>query len=332
MRAKSRRRSDVSIKFGATYPTLDLGTDPDTLRRWAQGLEAAGYDELFIPEHVVGINAQQRPDWEPLNPNTLRRGKPIYDHTFPFYEPFVAMGFLASVTNRILLTSGIVIAPQRQTALLAKQAAVADVLSRGRVRLGVGVGWSDAEFEAMGADFSVRGRRLDEQIELLRRLWTEESVTYKGRFDTLHAAGLAPMPVQRPIPIIVGGDSDAALERAARLGDGWFLTHTAAESVDRVTRFWKRVDQLGRRPGMSLVGTVYQGPGTPESMVSDIALWSSLGATHLNLRTATYPVQWRGSEVVRRSDVAEHVDALRRVREAWLDQEPEPQIVNVNVD
>jgi len=139
----------MAIKFGATYPTLDVGTDPDTLRRWAQGLEECGFDELFIPEHVVGINAGQRPGWTPLNPNTLERGKPIYDHTNPFYEPFVAMGFLAAVTSRILLTSGVMIAPQRQTALMAKQAAVADVLSRGRIRLGVGVGWNDAEFDAI---------------------------------------------------------------------------------------------------------------------------------------------------------------------------------------
>ena len=315
----------MAIKFGATYPTLDVGTDPDTLRRWAQGLEECGFDELFIPEHVVGINAGQRPGWTPLNPNTLERGKPIYDHTNPFYEPFVAMGFLAAVTSRILLTSGVMIAPQRQTALMAKQAAVADVLSRGRIRLGVGVGWNDAEFDAMGADFKVRGRRLDDQIVVLRRLWTEESVTYQGRFDRLDAAGLAPLPVQRPIPIIVGGDSDAAMERAARLGDGWFLTHTAAECVDRAQRFWKRVDELGRRTEMSLVGTVYQGPREPEAMLDEIAVWDSLGATHLNLRTATYPIQWSDGRLVRKTDVNEHIDALRRVHAAWVARQRDSQ-------
>jgi probable F420-dependent oxidoreductase len=308
----------MGMKFGATYPTLDLGTDPDVLRRWALGLEAAGFDEIFIPEHVVGINVDRRPDWRPLNPNTLERGKPIYDHTYPFYEPFVVMGFLASVTDSILLSSGVMIAPQRQTALIAKQAAVADVLSRGRIRLGVGVGWNDAEFDAMGADFKRRGRRLDEQIHILRRLWTEQSVTYRGRFDTLDAAGLAPMPVQRPIPILIGGDSDAALERAARLGDGWFLTHIAAECADRTERFWKRVGQLGRRDEVSLVGTVYQGPREPESMSDDIAAWAELGATQVNLRTATYPAQWAQGQLVRKTDVEEHVDALRRARQAWL--------------
>lgn len=306
------------IRFGATYPTLDLGTDPDVLRRWAQGLERIGFDELFIPEHVVGINAELRPDWRPLNPNTLKPDVPLYDHTNPFYEPFVVIGFLAAVTNRIVLTSGVLIAPQRQTALVAKQAAIADVLSRGRLRLGVGVGWNEAEFAALGSDYTTRGRRLDEQIGLLRRLWTEESVTFEGSFDSLQAAGLAPLPVQRPIPIVIGGDSDAALERAATVGDGWFLTHVAAESVDRAERFWKRVDELGRRDEVGLVGTVYQGSGQPEDMVRQIREWDALGATHLNLRTATYPIQWSEGRLVRKTDISEHLGALERARELWL--------------
>jgi probable F420-dependent oxidoreductase len=307
----------AQIKFGATYPTLDLGTAPDRLRQWAVGLESAGFDELFIPEHVVGINATQRPEWQPLNPNTLTPGKPIYDHTNPFYEPFVAMGFLAAVTSRVLLTSGVLIAPQRQTALMAKQAAIADVLSNGRIRLGIGVGWNDAEFVALGADFKVRGRRIDEQIALLRRLWTEESITVEGRFDSFDAVGLAPLPVQRPIPIVIGGDSDPALERAARLGDGWFLTHTAAESVDRVERYWRRVDELGRRREVGLVGTIYQGAREPEALLPEVEAWAALGATHLNIRTATYPIQWSEGQLVRKSDVAQHVDDLQRLRQAW---------------
>jgi alkanesulfonate monooxygenase SsuD/methylene tetrahydromethanopterin reductase-like flavin-dependent oxidoreductase (luciferase family) len=164
----------AELRFGATYPTLDLGTDPAVLRDWAVGVEGIGFDEVFIPEHVVGINVVARPGWSPLNPNTLESGPPIYDHLDPFLEPFVAMGFLAAITSRITLTSGVLIAAQRQTALVAKQAAIADVLSGGRIRLGIGVGWNDAEFDALGADFHQRGRRLGEQIHLLRRLWTEE--------------------------------------------------------------------------------------------------------------------------------------------------------------
>jgi probable F420-dependent oxidoreductase len=229
------------------------------------------------------------------------------------------MGYLAAVTRRIGLTSAVMIAPQRQTALMAKQAAIADVLSRGRIRLGVGVGWNDAEFDALGADFTTRGRRLDEQIRIMRRLWTEESVTFEGQFDTLVSVGLAPLPVQRPIPIIVGGDSPPAMERAAALGDGWFLTHAAAECIERTQRFWKRVDELGRHDGMMLVGTVYQGHRQPAELLEDIALWAELGATHLNVRTSSYPVQGADGKLVRKADVGEHVDALSDVRRLWLE-------------
>ncbi|MER5628032.1 LLM class F420-dependent oxidoreductase [Streptosporangium sp. NPDC002544] len=304
--------------FGSTYPTADLGTDPSVLAAWARGLEEIGFGELYVPEHVVGVNAEVRADWRPLNPHTLQADKPIYDHRNPFLEPLVAMGFLAGVTHSITLMSGVLVAPQRQTALLAKQAAIADVLSGGRIRLGIGVGWNDAEFAALGADFRTRGRRMDEQIALLRRLWTEETVSAQGRWDNLDAVGICPLPVQRPIPLVVGGDSDAALDRAAARGDGWFLTHTAAESVDRTKRFWDRVDELGRRAGMSLVGTIYQGDREPEAMLDEVAAWVELGATHLNIRTASYPAQWTPGQHGRKTDVAEHIDALRRLRAAWL--------------
>ena len=235
------------MRLGVMLPLTDIGGEPGVMREFAQAAEEIGYTNLGLPDHVLGVNVTERPDWRPLNPTTLENDKPVYDHTLPFYEPFVAMGYLAAVTDRIGLTSGVMIAPQRQTALMAKQAAIADVLSRGRIRLGVGVGWNDAEFDALGADFTTRGRRLDEQIRIMRRLWTEESVTFEGQFDTLVSVGLAPLPVQRPIPIIVGGDSPPAMERAAALGDGWFLTHAAAECIERTQRFWNRVDELGHR-------------------------------------------------------------------------------------
>jgi probable F420-dependent oxidoreductase len=306
------------VRFGTTYPTLDLGTDPAVLRDWAVGVESIGFDELFIPEHVVGINVASHPGWNPLNPNTLRPGPPIYDHLDPFLEPLVAMGFLAAVTSRITLTSGVLIAPQRQTALLAKQAAIADVLSNGRVRLGVGIGWNDAEFEALGADFGQRGRRLDEQIHVLRRMWSEESVTFAGRYDRLLGAGLCPMPVQQPIPLLIGGDSEAARERAARLGDGWFITHSAAEAADRCARFWARVDDLGRRDGMSLVGTIQLGTRAGAQVLPDIVAWRDLGATGLNLRTSRYAPGAPHRGRVRSAEVDEHLNALDAARRAYL--------------
>jgi probable F420-dependent oxidoreductase len=307
----------VTIKLGATYPTLDLGTDPAVLRDWAVGVESIGFDEIFIPEHVVGIDTRLRPQWEPLNPTTLQTGKPIYDHTSPFFEPFVAMGFLAAVTTRITLTSGILVVPQRQTALIAKQAAVADVLSAGRIRLGIGVGWNDGEYSALGADFHVRGIRMDEQIEVLRRLWTEESVTFSGRFDRLDAAGVCPMPVQRPIPLIIGGDSGPAMERAVRRGDGWFLTRTATESVARTRLFWQRADELGRRAQLCLIGTVSQGRRAGAALLDEVAAWSHLGATHVNIRTATSPAPWPDAPG-RKAAVDDHLEPLRAVHDGWL--------------
>src|SRR6185436_13789954 len=142
-------------------------------------------------------------------------------HEHPFHEPMVLFGFLAGVTAHLQLTTGILILPQRQTALVAKQAAEIDVLSNGRLRLGVGLGWNHVEYEALGMDFRTRGRRVEEQVEVLRKLWTEPLVTYRGTGHVIDNAGLNPMPVQRPIPIWFGGSAEPALKRAARLGDGW---------------------------------------------------------------------------------------------------------------
>jgi probable F420-dependent oxidoreductase len=306
----------VTIKYGTTYPTMDLGTDPNILRDWAQGLESIGYDELYIPEHVVGVDISKRPEWRPLDPNTLRSGLPLYGHTAPFLEPCVAMGFLAGVTTSITLTSGILVLPQRQTALVAKQLAIADVLSGGRVRLGVGAGWSDAEYVALGSDYPTRGKRMDEQIEILRRFWTEESVTYEGRFHSLDAVGICPLPVQRPIPVLIGGDSDAARRRAVTIGDGWFVTSPLDTIRDKITLFWAEADNLGKTGGLTLTGTIYLGSRQPEELAEDIAAWKAVGATHLNLRTSSYPIQWEAGQIVRKSDVDQHIEALLRIKDA----------------
>ena len=306
----------MTIKFGTTYPTMDLGADPIVLRDWAQGLESIGFDEIYIPEHVVGIDVSKRPDWRPLDPNTLQHGSPLYGHTTPFLEPCVAMGYLSGVTKSITLTSGILVLPQRQTALVAKQMAIADILSGGRIRLGIGAGWSDAEFDALGSDYSTRGRRMDEQIEVLRKLWTDESVSYSGRFHSLDAVGICPLPVQRPIPILIGGDSDAARKRALTIGDGWFVTSPLDAIRDRIDLFWKEAGKLGRSAALTLTGTVYLGPRQPEELAQEVEGWKAAGATHLNLRTSSYPVQWKDGKMIRKSDVNQHIDALRRIKEA----------------
>jgi probable F420-dependent oxidoreductase len=196
------------MQLNAMFPTRDIGNDPAKIRDWAQAAEGLGYAYIEVPDHVFGATA--RDGWTPL-----------YNEKDPFHETFVTLGFLAAVTKRIRLSSGVLIAPQRQTGLIAKQAAEADLLSGGRLRLGIGVGWNHVEYEALGEDWKTRGARQSEQVEVLRRLWSEDLVTFNGRFHVLKEVNIVPAPVQRPIPIWFGGISDAVVKRAARLGDGW---------------------------------------------------------------------------------------------------------------
>jgi probable F420-dependent oxidoreductase len=196
------------MELNAMFPTRDVGNDPAKIRDWAQAAEDLGYAYIEVPDHVFGATA--RDGWTPL-----------YNEKDPFHETFVMLGFLAAVTRKIRLSSGILIAPQRQTGLIAKQAAEVDLLSGGRLRLGIGVGWNPIEYEALGADWKTRGARQAEQIQVLRRLWSGEPVDYNGRFHNLKGVNIVPPPAQRPIPIWVGGSSDAVVKRAARLADGW---------------------------------------------------------------------------------------------------------------
>src|SRR3954471_7323921 len=196
------------MQLNAFFPTLDIGGDPVKIRDWAQAAEDLGYAYIEVPDHVFGATA--RDGWVPR-----------YNEKDPFHETFVMLGFLAAVTKKIRLSSGILIAPQRQTGLIAKQAAEVDILSGGRLRLGIGGGWNHVEYQALGADWKTRGARQAEQAEVLRRLWSGELVDYDGRFHHLHGVNIVPPPVQRPIPIWFGGSSEYVIKRAARLGDGW---------------------------------------------------------------------------------------------------------------
>jgi probable F420-dependent oxidoreductase len=196
------------MQLNAMFPTRDVGNDPVKIRDWAQAAEDLGFAYIEVPDHVFGAAARE--GWTPL-----------YNEKDPFHETFVTLGFLAAVTKRIRLSSGVLIAPQRQTGLIAKQAAEADLLSSGRLRLGIGVGWNHVEYEALGENWKMRGARQAEQVEVLRRLWSEDLVTFRGRFHTLREVNIVPPPVQRPIPIWFGGISDAVVMRAAKLGDGW---------------------------------------------------------------------------------------------------------------
>ena len=201
----------LSMKIGVTFPQTEIGSDPAAVLDYAQAAEGLGFSHLIVFDHVLGANAANRPGWSGA-----------YQHTDSFYEPFALFGYLAGVTRRLELVTAVIILPQRQTALVAKQAATVDVLSGGRLRLGVGIGWNDVEYEALGENFHDRGRRSEEQIEVMRALWTNELVTYEGRWHRITDAGINPLPVQRPIPVWLGGGADPVLRRVARMADGWF--------------------------------------------------------------------------------------------------------------
>lgn len=263
------------MKIGAVLPQLELGSDVAALRAFALGVEELGFHHLLAYDHVVGADPAVHAGWS--GP---------YDVDSTFHEPLVTFGFLAAITSLELATS-IIILPQRQTVLVAKQAAQVDLLSRGRFRFGVGVGWNRVEYEALGEDFSRRGRREEEQIELLRRLWTERSVTFSGRFDTVTGAGLAPLPVQRPIPIWLGGSSPAAYRRIGRLADGWFPQVVPGERLDAaLATIAEAADEAGRDPAsIGMEGRVSWGPGGIDALSDHLARWEAAGASHVSVNT-----------------------------------------------
>jgi probable F420-dependent oxidoreductase len=246
------------------------------VKDYAQATEALGYNHLMVYEHVLGAGTEHRPDW---------RG--VYSVRDQFHEPFVLFGYLAGITSKIEMVTGVLVLPQRQTALVAKQAAEVDVLSGGRLRLGVGVGWNGVEFEALGKDFHNRGKRVEEQIALLRALWTKPVVDFKGEWETIPEAGINPMPIQRPIPIWIGGTADEVLRRTARIGDGWFPMMPPNEAARiMIERLRGYVKEAGRDQGdVGIDARFALKVGTPESWHAAVEAWRNLGATHLSINT-----------------------------------------------
>lgn len=263
------------MQLGAIFPQLEIGADPDGIRQYAQGVEALGYGHILAYDHVLGADVSGRPDWRgPYTTKSL------------FHEPFVLFGYLAALT-RLELVTGVIILPQRQTALVAKQAVEVDVLTRGRFRLGVGVGWNDVEYEALGESFHNRGARSEEQITLLRRLFTEESVNFVGRWHRISAAGLNPLPVQRPIPIWLGGGAEALLRRVGRLGDGWFPQRPPDdEARGMLERIRNYAIEAGRDPAtIGIEARLSVAAVAPPERASFAERWRALGATHLTVNT-----------------------------------------------
>jgi probable F420-dependent oxidoreductase len=223
------------MRLNALFPTRDIGTDPAKIRDWAQAAEGLGFDGIEVADHVFG--AAPRGDW-----------KPVYSEHDPFHETFTTIAFLAAVTRKVELCSGVLILPQRQTGVVAKQAAEVDILSGGRLRLGVGVGWNHVEYEALGAEWKTRGARQAEQIEVMRLLWTKDLVSFRGRFHTLVDVNLLPVPVQRPIPVWFGGSSDAVVKRAARIGDGWMPIMSPQDAEPKLALLREHLKVADRDP------------------------------------------------------------------------------------
>jgi probable F420-dependent oxidoreductase len=267
------------------------------VRAFAEAAEDLGYDYLIYYDHVLGADTRHHSDWS--GP---------YSHVDPFHEPFVTFGYLAAVTKRIELVTAVVILPQRQTALVAKQAAQVDILSGGRLRLGIGIGWNDVEYEALGENFHDRGKRSEEQIELLRALWTKDSVDFHGQWHDVTWAGLRPLPIQRPIPIWFGGGrTDRVLRRIASLGDGW-MPQLAPDEQGKETleRFRGFVAEAGRDlADVGIDARVGLRDGF-ETALEGYAAWRDLGATHVAVNSL------RGGI----AGVDNHIDAIRRFKEA----------------
>ena len=264
-----------AMKIGVVFPQTELGGDVGAVRAYGQAVEGLGYTHLLAYDHVLGADPEVHAPW--TGP---------YDSFTTFHEPFVMFGYLAGVTSLELVT-GVIILPQRQTALVAKQAAEVDLLTGGHFRLGVGVGWNAVEYEALGQRFDQRGRRLSEQIGLLRQLWTETAVTHAGAFDTITAAGLAPVPIQRPIPIWVGGSSDAAYRRMGRLADGWFPQVRPGDDLEHALEvIGAAARDAGRDPGaIGMEGRASWSPGDPDRFARQVERWRQAGATHLSIDT-----------------------------------------------
>lgn len=264
------------MKIGVVFPQIEFGSDPAAIRDYAQTAETLGYTHILAYDHILGANPDRPEGWQ--GPYTYQN---------PFHEPFTLFSYMSALTSRVEFVTGILILPQRETALVAKQAAEVDVLSNGRFRLGIGNGWNKVEYTAMNMDFHTRGKRIEEQVDVLRQLWTRDLVTYQGQWHTIPDAGLNPLPVQRPIPIWFGGHADAVLERIGRLGDGWFPNYrstTAAQpSLEKLAQYLeangRSLADIGIEPRLSY------GDGRADEWQQVLAEWQAVGATHLTLNT-----------------------------------------------
>jgi probable F420-dependent oxidoreductase len=285
------------MQIGVVFPQTEIGASPVAIRDYIQAAEDLGYTHVLVFDHVLGADARRYAGWN--GP---------YSHLDMFHEPFVLFGYLAALTRRLELVTGVIILGQRQTALVAKQAAEVDVLTDGRLRLGVGIGWNHVEYEALGSNFHDRGRRSEEQIGVMRALWTQEVVSVKGRWHQITDAGLNPLPVQRPIPIWLGGRAEAVVRRVGRLADGWFPQFppdkVGEETLNRMRQYAR---EAGRDPAaIGIEGRISFAGGNSDTWAQAVEAWQKLGATHLSVNTMRAGLR----------SPDEHIKAIRQFKEA----------------
>ncbi len=301
------------FRIGVVFPQHELH-DAAEIRDYAQAAEGLGFDYLLNYDHVIGSVSTG------ADPKRFENGRVVgkYGPQHPFHEPFALFAFLAGLTQRIELATAVLILPQRQTALVAKQAAEVDLLSGGRFRLGVGIGWNGAEYDALGIPFRQRGARLEEQIRLLRELWTKPVVDFDGRFHHIVEAGINPLPVQRPIPIWLGGMADAMIDRVGRMADGWFPRFPSLDPMSPVGR-WREdapaalidrvrhaADTAGRDfSRIGIEGFVSHAGESPAQWARRIEAYLAIGATHVSFNSL-----WVGLK-----GASQHIEALRRFRD-----------------
>lgn len=285
------------MKLGVQFPTNEIGNDPLAIRDFAQAADNLGYDSLSTYEHVLGSETNNR---EPPFPNGA------FDERHPFHEPMVLFGYLAGLTQNITLATGIMILPQRQTVLLAKQAAELSVLSGGRLRLAFGSGWNQAEYQALGVPFAGRGKRMSEQIQVLRELWKGEVMSFDGEYHTIERSNILPAPV-KPIPIYLGGAAPVAIRRAANMGDGF--TFGAAMDPTICDRLWEALETAGRsREGFGLESTVHLSEG-PDKLREIVEQRKALGATIVYLRMNDW-VDYSGEKPCNFTSVQQYIEAM----------------------
>lgn len=275
------------MKIGVTYPQTEIEADPGAVRQYTQAVEAMGFTHILAYDHVLGANTASRPGWN----------KP-YRLESQFHDPFLLFTYMSAISQKLGFVTGILILSQRQTALVAKQAACLDVLCNGRFRLGIGTGWNDLEYEALGVPYAGRGKRIEEQVDVLRKLWSNAAVTFKGDYHTIPDVGLNPLPVQKPIPVWFGGGTDrpqfgnqpaseTVMRRIARMGDGWIPQFGPnARGRELIAQMHGFMKEYGRDPKQLGIEARFSASGkNRDGWADEIAFWRKSGVSHVAVNT-----------------------------------------------